>query len=168
MIEAAAKYKRIVQVGSQGHSQPFRHAAIKLLREGAIGRVYLAKGLCYKRRVSIGHKDPEPVPPGIDWDQFLGPAPMRAFTWNRFRYNWHWFWETGNGDIGNQGVHEMDFARWGLGRDLPPPPPSPPAASTSTRMTRRRPIRSSPPSTTAIASWSSKSAACPRNRKRRS
>jgi predicted dehydrogenase len=56
-----------------------------------------------------------PVPPGIDWDKFLGPAPMRPFNENRFKYNWHWFWDTGNGDIGNQGVHQMDVAIWGLG-----------------------------------------------------
>ncbi len=119
MIEAVTKYKRIVQVGSQGHSIGFRHRAIEQLRAGAIGKIYLAKGLCYKRRVSIGRKPVEPVPPGINWDVFLGPAPMRGFTWNRYKYNWHWFWETGNGDIGNQGVHEMDFARWGLGKELP-------------------------------------------------
>jgi predicted dehydrogenase len=75
----------------------------------------MAKGLCYKRRKSIGKTPPQPIPPGIDWDLFLGPAPMREFTMNRFKYNWHWFWDTGNGDIGNQGVHEMDLARWGLG-----------------------------------------------------
>ena len=59
------------------------------------------------------------MPPGVDWDLFLGPAPMRPFNELRFKYNWHWFWDTGNGDIGNQGVHEMDIARWGLGVDLP-------------------------------------------------
>jgi predicted dehydrogenase len=119
MLEAAAKYQRVVQAGSQGRSIPYRHRAIQHLHNGAIGKVYLAKGLCYKRRVSIGRKPAEPVPAGLDWDLFLGPAPMRPFTWNRYKYNWHWFWETGNGDIGNQGVHEMDFARWGLGKDLP-------------------------------------------------
>jgi predicted dehydrogenase len=119
MLEAAAKYQRVVQAGSQGRSIPYRHRAIQHLHNGAIGKVYLAKGLCYKRRVSIGRKPAERVPAGIDWDLFLGPAPMRPFTWNRYKYNWHWFWETGNGDIGNQGVHEMDFARWGLGKDLP-------------------------------------------------
>ena len=61
-----------------------------------------------------------PVPPGVDWDMFLGPAPMRPFNPNRFKYNWHWFWDTGNGDIGNQGVHEMDIARWGLGESTLP------------------------------------------------
>jgi predicted dehydrogenase len=88
---------------------------MQMLQEGIIGPVYLAKGICYKRRKSIGHTPDEPVPAGVDWDMFLGPAPMRPFSMNRFRYNWHWFWDTGNGDIGNQGVHEMDIARWGLG-----------------------------------------------------
>jgi predicted dehydrogenase len=120
MIEAARKYKRMVQVGSQGRSMAHKMKAVDLLHQGAIGKVYLAKGLCYKRRASIGHKPDAPVPPGLDWDQFLGPAPMRPFNELRFAYNWHWFWDTGNGDIGNQGVHEMDIARWGLGReDLP-------------------------------------------------
>ena len=80
-----------------------------------IGELYLAKGLCFKRRKSIGHTPIEPVPPGIDWDLFLGPAQMKPFTMNQYAYNWHWFWDTGNGDIGNQGVHEMDLARWGMG-----------------------------------------------------
>ncbi len=120
MIEAARKYKRIVQVGSQGRSMPYKVKAIQLLRDGFIGKLYLAKGLCYKRRMSIGHTPDQPVPPGIDWDKFLGPAPMRAFSTNRYKYNWHWFWDTGNGDIGNQGIHEMDIARWGLGKQTLP------------------------------------------------
>jgi predicted dehydrogenase len=117
MIEAAAKYKRMVQVGSQSRSTEHKIKAIQMLHDGVIGKVYLAKGLCYKRRKSIGHTPDQPVPPGIDWDNFLGPAPMRPFSMNRYKYNWHWFWDTGNGDIGNQGVHEMDVARWGLNKD---------------------------------------------------
>jgi predicted dehydrogenase len=116
MIDAARKYKRMVQIGSQGRSASHKIKATQLLREGVIGKVYLAKGLCFKRRKSIGHKPDGPVPPGVDWDKFLGPAPMRAFNELRFKYNWHWFWDTGNGDIGNQGIHEMDIARWGLGK----------------------------------------------------
>jgi len=115
MVEAARKYQRMVQVGSQSRSLVERQRAIQLLRQGIIGDVYLSKGLCFKRRKSIGHKPDRPVPPGVDWDRFLGPAPMRPFNELRFHYNWHWFWDTGNGDIGNQGVHEMDIARWGLG-----------------------------------------------------
>lgn len=119
MVEAARKYQRMVQIGSQGRSASHKIQAVQLLRDGVIGKVYMAKGLCYKRRKSIGHKPDEKTPPGLDWDKFLGPAPLRAYNELRFRYNWHWFWDTGNGDIGNQGVHEMDIARWGLGRALP-------------------------------------------------
>jgi predicted dehydrogenase len=119
MVAAARKYSRIVQVGSQGRSIAHKIRAVQMLHDGVIGSVYMARGLCFKRRKSIGHTPVEPVPPGVDWDKFLGPAPMIPFSKNRFLYNWHWFWTTGNGDIGNQGVHEMDIARWGLGVDLP-------------------------------------------------
>ncbi len=116
MIEAARKYQphgadRLAE--PQPGLQDARPCSY--LHEGVIGKVYMAKGLCFKRRPSIGHADDAPVPPGVDWDKFLGPAPMRPFNALRFKYNWHWFWDTGNGDIGNQGVHEMDIARWGLG-----------------------------------------------------
>ena len=119
MEAAARKYKRIVQIGMQGRSLAHKQRAMDLLHSGAIGQVYMARGICFKRRPSIGHTPAEPVPPGLDWDLFLGPAPMREYTKNRYQYNWHWFWDTGNGDIGNQGIHEMDLARRGLGRDLP-------------------------------------------------
>jgi predicted dehydrogenase len=115
MVKVAAETKRIVQIGSQHRSMPFKMKGMDALHGGIIGKVYEAKGLCYKRRVSIGHKADEPTPPGVNWDLFLGPAPMRPFNALRFKYNWHWFWDTGNGDIGNQGVHEMGIARWGLG-----------------------------------------------------
>jgi predicted dehydrogenase len=116
MVAAARQYKRMVQVGSQGRSVPHKMRAIELLREGAIGTVYHARALCFRRRFSIGHTPDEPVPRGLDWDLFLGPAQMKPYSKNKFAYNWHWFWDTGNGDIGNQGVHEMDIALWGLGR----------------------------------------------------
>ncbi len=119
MVAAARKYQRVVQVGSQGRSAPHKIRAIQLLHDGAIGKIYMAKGLCFKRRKSIGHTPNQPVPVGVDWDKFRGPAPMIPFSKNHFLYNWHWFWDTGNGDIGNQGAHEMDIARWGLGVDLP-------------------------------------------------
>ena len=115
MIEVARETKRLVQIGSQHRSTPFKIKGMAALHGGIIGKVYMAKGLCYKRRVSIGHKEDSPIPAGVNWDLFLGPAPMRAFNELRFKYNWHWFWDTGNGDIGNQGVHEMGIARWGLG-----------------------------------------------------
>ncbi len=119
MVAAARDNKRMVQIGMQGRTIAHKQRAIDLLHAGAIGQVYMARGICYKRRVSIGHTPTEPVPAGLDWDLFLGPAPMREYTKNRYQYNWHWFWDTGNGDIGNQGIHEMDLARRGLGRDLP-------------------------------------------------
>jgi predicted dehydrogenase len=120
MIEAARKYGRMVQVGSQSRSIPNKIRAMKLLQEGVIGAIYQAKALCYKRRRSIGRTPDEPVPPGLDWSLFLGPAQMKPYSKNKYAYNWHWFWDTGNGDIGNQGVHEMDIARWGAGLDGPP------------------------------------------------
>jgi predicted dehydrogenase len=116
MIEAARKYNRMVQVGSQSRSIAHKIRAVQLLREGAIGQIYHARGLCYRRRFSIGHTPDEPVPAGLDWDRFLGPAQWKPYSKNKFAYNWHWFWDTGNGDIGNQGVHEMDICLWGLGR----------------------------------------------------
>jgi predicted dehydrogenase len=116
VVEAARKYKRMVQVGSQSRSITHKMRAIQLLNEGIIGQIYHARALCFRRRFSIGHTPDEPVPAGLDWDGFLGPAQMKPYSKNKFAYNWHWFWDTGNGDIGNQGVHEMDIALWGLGR----------------------------------------------------
>jgi predicted dehydrogenase len=116
MVEAARKYNRIVQTGTQCRSAKGIQEAITFLRSGKLGQVYMAKGLCYKPRGSIGHKADGPVPPGVDYDIWLGPAPKRPFNPNRFHYNWHWFWDYGNGDLGNQGIHQMDLARWGLGK----------------------------------------------------
>ena len=119
MIEAARKYGRIVQVGFQNRSSPALQEAMEKIRGGLIGEVYMARGLCYKWRKSIGRAKVEPVPPGVHYDLWIGPAPSRPFTRNRFHYEWHWQWEYGNGDIGNQGPHQMDLARWGLGVGLP-------------------------------------------------
>ena len=116
MIAAARKYGRMVQVGSQGRSITHKQHAVRLLREGVIGQIYHARGLCFRRRFSIGHTPDTAVPPGLDWNRFLGPAQLKPFSQNKFAYNWHWFWDTGNGDIGNQGAHEMDICLWGLGR----------------------------------------------------
>ncbi len=115
MVQVANETKRMVQIGSQHRSTPYKIRAFEALQGGVIGKIYLAKGLCFKRRQSIGHKADSPVPPGVNWDLFLGPAPLRPFNELRFKYNWHWFWDTGNGDIGNQGVHEIGLCRWGLG-----------------------------------------------------
>ena len=117
MVEAARKYMRIVQVGHQSRSVSHKLRAVKLLREGIIGKIYMARGLCYKRRESIGVRKSSPIPPGVNYDLWLGPSQKIDFKENRFHYNWHWYWHFGNGDIGNQGVHEMDIARWGLGID---------------------------------------------------
>ena len=116
MVSAARKYNRMVQVGSQSRSDANVMRAIEVLQEGAIGQIYHARGLCFRRRFSIGHTPDMRVPPGLDWDRFLGPAQWKPYSKNKFAYNWHWFWDTGNGDIGNQGVHQMDICAWGLGR----------------------------------------------------
>ena len=115
LVEAARRYGRIVQHGTQSRSSVGVKDGIQKLREGAIGDVYMAKGLCYKWRKTIGHTPEAAVPSGVHYDLWLGPANEHAFSRNRFHYNWHWHWDYGNGDIGNQGVHEMDMARWGLG-----------------------------------------------------
>ena len=115
IVAAARKYDRIVQHGSQSRSSPALQEAVQKMKEGEFGEIYMARGLCFKWRDTIGKTPPEPVPPGVDYDLWTGPAPKREFTKNRFHYNWHWFWDTGNGDLGNQGIHEVDIARWGLG-----------------------------------------------------
>ncbi len=120
MVEAARKHGRIVQTGTQCRSHKGIQDAIEFLRSGKLGKIYLAKGLCYKPRGSIGMKPDGPVPAGVDYNLWLGPAPERPFNANRFHYNWHWMWDTGNGDLGNQGIHQMDLARWGFGKDAFP------------------------------------------------
>ena len=115
MVEVANETKRIVQIGSQHRSMPFKIKAMQAMQGGLIGKIYMSKGLCFKRRRSIGHAEDSPTPPGVNWDLFLGPAPLRPFNTLRFKYNWHWFWDTGNADIGNQGVHEIGLCRWALG-----------------------------------------------------
>ena len=119
LVQAARKYDRMVMHGTQGRSAEGYLEGVRKLREGVIGEVYLARGLCFKWRNTIGKAPVEPVPAGVHYDLWTGPAPMKPFTRNRFHYNWHWIWDTGNGDLGNQGVHEVDLARWGLGVKLP-------------------------------------------------
>jgi predicted dehydrogenase len=119
LVEAANKYKVIVQDGAEQRSNPCAQSMADYLHAGNLGEVYLAKGYCYKWRDTIGKAAIEPVPQGVDYDLWMGPAPEKPFTKNRFHYNWHWQWDYGNGDIGNQGVHEVDIARMGLGVTLP-------------------------------------------------
>ena len=119
LVAAARKYNRIVQHGTQSRSSAALREAVEKLREGVIGDVYMSRGLCFKWRDTIGRKPVEPVPDGVHYDLWTGPAPLKPFTRNRFHYTWHWFWDYGNGDIGNQGIHEFDICRWGLGVKYP-------------------------------------------------
>jgi predicted dehydrogenase len=117
LVEAARKYKKCVQHGTQSRSAAGHRKAAAFLAAGKMGKIAISRGLCYKRRGSIGKQGEGAPPAGVDYDIWLGPAQVKPFTKNRFHYNWHWMWDTGNGDIGNQGVHEMDKARWYLGKD---------------------------------------------------
>jgi predicted dehydrogenase len=117
-VEAARKYNRIVQHGTQSRSGGSAKLAA-LVKGGKYGRLLVSKGYCCKPRWSIGFKPVEQPPSNLDFDLWLGPAQKRPFHRNLVHYNWHWFWDFGNGDIGNQGVHEIDIARWALGGTLP-------------------------------------------------
>ncbi len=120
LVETARRYRRVVGAGMQNRSITGVQEAMKFLHEGKLGDVYMAKGLCFKPRDSIGRKIDAPVPPGVHYDIWLGPAPYRPFNPNRFHYNWHWFWDYGCSDMGNQGPHQMDIARWGLDKHVHP------------------------------------------------
>lgn len=141
MVNAARANGVIMQVGFQNRSRKNTNAAIKFMRDGGIGEVYMARGLCFKPRWDIGRYPDGPMPEDADnfylrtdgsgrmpaytksyldrvhYDMWIGPARERPFNPNRFHYNWHWQWEYGNGDTGNQGPHQMDVGRWGLGKD---------------------------------------------------
>ncbi|MEO8027724.1 MAG: Gfo/Idh/MocA family oxidoreductase [Bryobacteraceae bacterium] len=119
IVAATRKYNKIVSHGVNARSGVAVREAMQKMQDGLIGDIYMARGLCYKWRNTIGHAKVEPVPAGVDYNEWLGPAPKHEFTKNRFHYNWHWFWDYGNGDLGNQGIHEMDIARWGLGVKYP-------------------------------------------------
>jgi predicted dehydrogenase len=116
---ASERYNRIVQHGTQIRSATAIREGMQKLHDGMLGDLYMARGLCFKWRDTIGHAPVAPVPAGVHYDLWTGPAPMHAFTKNRFHYNWHWFWWYGNGDLGNQGIHQVDVARWGLGVKFP-------------------------------------------------
>ena len=113
-VEAAQKYGCIVQHGTQQRSSDSRAKQIAAIQSGKYGKLLVAKGYCCKPRWSIGIKPEAPPPTDFDYNVWLGPAPEQPFHGNLHPYNWHWFWDFGNGDIGNQGVHEMDVARWGI------------------------------------------------------
>ena len=117
IIAAARRYDRIVQDGTG--AQAWLHEARARLRDGIIGDVYMARGLCFKWRDTIGRAKEEPVPAGVAYDLWTGPAPEKPFTRNRFHYNWHWQWDYGNGDLGNQGAHQLHAARLALGVRYP-------------------------------------------------
>jgi predicted dehydrogenase len=118
IVNAARKYKRVVQAGTQCRSNPGMQEAVEFIKNGHLGEIRLARGLCYKRRQSIGKVDgPQFVPPHIDFDLWTGPAPLRPLMRESLHYDWHWVRDTGNGDLGNQGIHQMDIARWILGED---------------------------------------------------
>ncbi len=119
LVKAAQKYSRIVQHGTQIRSAPALQEAVQKIREGLLGDVYMARALCFKWRKTIGHAAEEPIPAGVHYDLWTGPARMLPFTKNHFHYNWHWIWNYGNGDLGNQGVHQVDVARWGMGLGFP-------------------------------------------------
>jgi predicted dehydrogenase len=117
MVKAARRYGKMVQTGTQSRSsREGIGAAAKWVQEGNLGKILLSRGLCYKKRGSIGKAEgPQTIPDTIDYDLWCGPAPKTALTRKRLHYDWHWTWAYGNGDLGNQGIHQMDIARWFLG-----------------------------------------------------
>lgn len=120
LVAAAAKYDRRVQHGTQRRSWPKVIEAIGRVHAGEIGTVRLARGWYNNTRAETGKRTPAAVPKGLDWDLWQGPAPRLAFTENVVHYKWHWFWQWGTGEVGNNGVHALDVCRWGLKADEPP------------------------------------------------
>lgn len=121
-IAAARRYGRIVQAGTQCRSSKGLIDAVAWLQAGNLGKIKLVRGLCYKSRPSIGLAGgPQPIPSSIDYDLWCGPAPKGPLLRKKLHYDWHWVWETGNGDLGNQGVHQVDIARWILGESAVSP-----------------------------------------------
>jgi predicted dehydrogenase len=117
IVQVARKLNRICQAGTQCRSMKGTIDAIDYVKSGKIGEVKLGRGLCYKGRGSIGPKGEYKVPQQVDYNLWAGPARMLPLTRKKFHYDWHWQREWGNGDMGNQGPHQMDIARWGLGLD---------------------------------------------------
>lgn len=120
LCESTRRTKRVLQHGTQFRSDPTALAVIAAIRSGLIGDVLMAKAWNVQRRNSIGHEQPTMPPPRVNYDQWVGPAEFLPFQVNRFHYNWRWWFNFGSGDIGNDGIHELDLARWGLGADALP------------------------------------------------
>lgn len=113
-VEAARKHQRIVQHGTQLRAAPHYRKAWQLLRDGVIGKVMMVKAINNQRRGRLPHRENSAVPTGVDYDLWLGPAPKQPFNLNRFHHGWHWHWNYGTGDIGNDGVHQIDLGRWAM------------------------------------------------------
>jgi predicted dehydrogenase len=120
MIEAATRHNRVVQAGLQRRSGAGLAKAVQFLRDGGLGKIYAGKTVVYRQRDPIGVVANSAVPPGVNYDMWLGPAPARPFNENHFHYHWHFFWEYGTTDLGNTGVHSMDVTRWLLGKQEHP------------------------------------------------
>jgi predicted dehydrogenase len=120
LVEASRKYDRMCQMGNYPRSLGHVREAVKYLHENKLGKVKVARGICYNKRDSIGKKADSAVPAGVDYDLWLGPAPERPFNHNRFHYNWHWNWDFGGGEIANNGIYQLDTARWGINKDAHP------------------------------------------------
>ncbi len=121
-VEAARKYNRIVQHGTQSRSSPKWRNMIAAVQSGRYGKLLVSKGYASKPgkgRWTVGFAEPKDPPPELDFNIWLGPAQVQPYNENLVHYNWHWFWDFGNGEIGNQGVHQMDIARWAIGKTLP-------------------------------------------------
>jgi len=118
MVDAARKYKVVIQAGTQRRSATDVVAAREYIQAGKLGKVCFARTWIAGKRPNIGYAKPEPVPAGVDYDLWLGPA-SGEFTKNRFHYQWHWFWDLGTGELGNNGIHALDVARNVLGLDAP-------------------------------------------------
>jgi predicted dehydrogenase len=118
LVKCAREQKKCVQHGTQRRSSAMDIAAVRAMQEGLIGEVFMAKAINHQLRGKIGKAPQEPPPAGVNYDVWLGAAPVRPFTRNRWHYNWHWFWDYGGGDLVNDGIHQLDEAIWGLGLDL--------------------------------------------------
>ena len=122
MVAAARKYGRMVQVGTQNRSSPLLRQTFSYLRSGDLGAIRYAHALVYRARSGIGRVSrPTPVPATVDYDLWCGPAPKAPLMRKQLHYEWHWFWATGSGEMGNNGIHVIDLCRWALGQNQPPP-----------------------------------------------